>query len=113
MRVFENRIVLREMFGPERGAEQTREWRKLHHVELHNFYGNMDIIRTLKSLRWRWAVHVVRTEDGRKAHKLLLRKPEGKRSRGRPKIRWEDNIISDLKEGDWKTFAHDRMTWHA
>ena len=42
----------------------------------------------------------------RRAHKLLLGKPKGKRPRGKPKIRWEDNI-RDLKEadyeGDWKT----------
>ena len=36
---------------------------------------------------------------------------------GRPKIKWEDNIIWDLKEvdyeGDWKTLAQDRVTWSA
>ena len=35
------------MFGPERD-EQTGEWRKLHDLELHNLYGNADIINTLK-----------------------------------------------------------------
>ena len=52
--------------------------------------------------------------NGRRAHKILLGKPEGTRSPGRPKIRWEENIIGDLKEvnyeGDWKTL---RMTWRA
>ena len=46
---------------------------------------------------------------------MLLGKPEGKCPRGRPKMRWEDNITWDLKkvdyEGDWKTLAQDRMTW--
>ena len=55
--------------------------------------------------------------DGRRAHKILLGKPERTRPRGRPKIRWEDNIIRDLKEvdyeGDWKTLALDRVTWPA
>jgi hypothetical protein len=27
-----------------------------------------------------------------------VRKPEGKRPQGRPKGRWEDNIIMDLQE---------------
>ena len=53
--------------------------------------------------------------DRRRAHKLLLGKPEGKCPCGRPTIRWKDNIIRDLKEvdcvGDWKTLAQDRMTW--
>jgi hypothetical protein len=35
LRVFENR-VLRKIFGPKRD-EVTREWRKLHNEELHNF----------------------------------------------------------------------------
>ena len=54
--------------------------------------------------------------DGRRAHKLLG-KPEGKCPPDRPKIRWEDNIIWDLKkvdcESDWKALAQDRMTWFA
>ena len=57
--------------------------------------------------------------DERRAHKLLLEKPEGKRPLGRPKIRWEDNITWDLKEvdyeSDWKVLAQDRicmlMSW--
>ena len=55
--------------------------------------------------------------DKRRAHKLLLGKPEETRPRGRPKIMWEDNIIRNLKEvdhdGDWKTLAQDRVTWRA
>ena len=54
---------------------------------------NATIIRMLKSRIFRWAGHVARMGDGRNAHKLLLGKPEGKRSCGRRKIRWEDNII--------------------
>ena len=49
--VFENKI-LRKVFGTK-GNEQTREWRKLHNVEFHNLYGNVDIIRILKSHRLR------------------------------------------------------------
>jgi len=36
LRVFENR-VLRRIFGPKRD-EVTREWRKLHNVELNDLY---------------------------------------------------------------------------
>jgi hypothetical protein len=32
------------------------------------------------------------------AHRVLSRKPEGKRPLGRPLRRWEDNIKMDLKE---------------
>ena len=39
-----------------------------------------------------------RMGERRRALKLLLGKPEGKRPHGRPKISWVDNIIRDLKE---------------
>ena len=52
--------------------EQTGEWRKSH-----NLYGNADIIRMLKSYRLQWAGYVAWMGDGRRAHKLLLGKPEG------------------------------------
>ena len=86
--------ILRKIFGSKRD-KQTGEWRKLHNMELHNLYGNADIIRTLKSRRLRWAGHLAWIEYVRRAHKILLGKPEGNHPRDRPKIRWEDNIIRD------------------
>ena len=54
----------------------------------------------------KYSVSYIWMGKGRTAHKLLLGKSEVKRPRGRPKIRWEDNIFWDLKEvdyeGDWK-----------
>jgi hypothetical protein len=38
----------------------------------------------------------------RNAYKILVGKPEGKRPRGRPRRRWEDNIIMDLREIRWE-----------
>jgi hypothetical protein len=32
------------------------------------------------------------------AYKILVERPEGKRSLGRPSYRWEDNIRTDLRE---------------
>ena len=37
-------------------------------------------------------------EEGRSAFKILTGKPTGKRSLGRPRRRWEDNIRKDLEE---------------
>ena len=45
-------------------------------MELHNLYGNADIIRTLKSRRLQWAGHVARMGDARGAHKILLGTPD-------------------------------------
>jgi hypothetical protein len=49
---------------------------------------------------------------------LLVGKPEGKRSLGRPKRRWVDNINMDLREIGWDgrvwiELAQDRDQWRA
>ena len=46
----------------------------------------------------RWSGHVARMEEGRSALNILTGKPTGKRSLGRPRRRWEDNIRMVLKE---------------
>ena len=55
-------------------------------------------------------------EEGRGVQKVLVGKPEGKRSLGRPRRRWEDNIKMDLEKvgrgcGDWMELAQDRYMW--
>ena len=51
----------------------------------------------IKSRRLRWAGHVARMEEGRRAFKILTGKPTGKRPLGRPRPRSEDNIKMNLK----------------
>jgi hypothetical protein len=99
MRVFENR-VLRGIFGPKRD-EVTGEWRKFHSGELHNLYSSRDIIRQIKSRRMRWAGHVARMGEGRNLYRILMGKPERERPLERPRRRWEDVIIMDLREVGW------------
>jgi hypothetical protein len=52
----ENR-VLRGISGQMRD-EIMGGWRKLHIKELYNLYSSPNRIRTIKSRRMRWAVHV-------------------------------------------------------
>jgi hypothetical protein len=75
--VFENRL-LRRIFGPKRD-EVTGEWRKLHNEEIRDLYHSPSIIRIIKSRRMRWAGHVARMGEMRKAYRLFVGKPEGKR----------------------------------
>jgi hypothetical protein len=46
----------------------------------------------------RWAWHVARVGEGRGVYTILVGNPEGNRSLGRPRRRWEDNIEMDLQE---------------
>jgi hypothetical protein len=38
----------------------------------------------------------------RNAYKIVVGKPERKRSLGKPRRRWEDNIRMDLREIGWE-----------
>jgi hypothetical protein len=95
LRVFENR-VLRKIFGPKR--EEDGSWRKLHNDELHSLYSSPNIVRVMKSRRIRWTGHVARMGERRGVYRVLIGRPEGKRSLGKPRRRWEDNIKIYLRE---------------
>jgi hypothetical protein len=66
LRVFEN-IVLKRIFG-SKGHEVAEEWKKLHNKELNNLYSLPNIIRVIKSIRVRWAVHVARMGERGELH---------------------------------------------
>jgi hypothetical protein len=70
----------------------------LYSGELHKFYSSPNITEQIKSRRMRWAGHVSRIGGERKVYKVLVGKPEGKRSLGRQRYRWEDGIRMDLRE---------------
>jgi hypothetical protein len=60
-----------------------------HNEELHNLYASPNMSRMIKSRRRRWAGHVARMGETRKAYRILVGKTEEKRPLGRPRRRWE------------------------
>jgi hypothetical protein len=89
--------VLRRVFEPKR-YEVIEEWRKLHNEKLNDLYSSPNIARVIKSIRMRWAGHVKRLGERRGVYRVLVGISEGKRPLGRPRCRWEDNIIMDPQE---------------
>jgi hypothetical protein len=55
----------------------------------------------IMSRRMRWAGHVARIGDKTNVCRILVGKPERRRSLGRPRRRWVDNIKMDLREIGW------------
>jgi len=49
----------------------------------------------------RWARYVARMGDRTGANRVLVGRPGGKRSFGRPSHRWEGNIKVDLQDVGW------------
>jgi transcription termination factor 2 len=69
----------------------------------------------IKPRGMRWGGHVARMKK-RNAYRILVENPEGKRSRGRPRRRWKNNIKMDLRQKgwggtDWIDLAQDRDPW--
>ena len=67
---------------------------------------------------FRWARHVARMEEGRRALKIITGTPAGKRPLGRSRRRWEGNIRMKLKEigintRNWVDSPQDRDYWRA
>jgi hypothetical protein len=103
---------LRRIFEHMRD-EVIREWRKLRDEEMNNLYSSPNIFRVIKPRRMRWAGHVARMGEGRGVYRVMVGKTEGRRSLGRPRRRWENNIRMDLREVgcgcvDWMELAHYR-----
>jgi len=63
---------------------------------LNNLYFSPNIIRVINSRRMSWAEHVARMGDRRDAYRVLVGKTEEKKSLGRPRSRWENNIKMDF-----------------
>jgi hypothetical protein len=50
-------------------------------------------------------------EENSPCKKITFARPEGSRKKGRPKLRWPDNVLKDvklLKVETWWKKAHDR-----
>jgi hypothetical protein len=70
----------------------------------------------IKSRRMRWTGHVARMGEGRSVYRVG--RPEEKRTLGRSRRRWEDNIKMDLREigidgANWILLALVRVQWRA
>ena len=88
----------------------------MHNEELNDLYASPNFVWVIKSRRMRWAGHVARMGMARGVYRVLVGKPEEKRTLGIPRRRWVDNIRMDLQEVgcgymDWIGLAQDRDRW--
>ena len=102
---------LRRIYGPVR---QGMEWRTRNNEKIDNILRKYDIIRFAKARRISWIGQVERMEDSRMPKRVMREKIYTKRRRGRPKVRWLDDVQEDLRatgiEG-WRGKAQDRVLW--
>jgi hypothetical protein len=72
-------------------------WRIRTNKELMALCQELDIAAEIKKARFRWLGHIGRMSDDRVIKKLYMSKPEGRRSVGRLKMRWLDDVEEDLR----------------
>jgi hypothetical protein len=106
------RKVLTKIYGPVYG---NGIWRIRTNKKQIALYQELDIVAEIKKVRLRWWVHIERmSEDRIIKKKLYMSKPEGRRSVGRPKMRWLDDVEEDLRKmriSGWRGKARRRDKW--
>ena len=76
-------------------------------------YKTPDIVSRIKIRRLEWLGHVVRMNETRPVKKIFERKL-GRRGRGRPRLRWINDVEDDLRKigvKRWRTKALEREEW--
>jgi hypothetical protein len=104
--------ILRKIYRPYRQTDY--KWRIGRNDELYHIIGNINIISFIRSQRLRWFEHVLRTDNERLVRKMYKWKPLGKRMAGRPKNRWDDDVLKDLqllKIKNWTKSIQNRVEW--
>ena len=80
------------------------QWKIKTNAELITKYKSQDIVTVIKIRRLEWLGHVIRVNETRSVKKVLEGKLEGRRGRGRPRLRWINDVEEDLRKLGVKRF---------
>ena len=100
------RRIMREIYGRTRTDDGY--WSIKTDQEINDILKGQNIIGFIKKQRLNWLGHVERMVEDNIVQKIKRRKPMSKRPIGRPKTRWEDDVLEDIKSiniSNWKTEA--------
>ena len=72
----------------------------------------IDIINTVRKMKWSWAGHINRLKDDRWTSRVTSWRPyDKKRRQGRPAKRWRDDLDKYWSDTIWQRKAQDRVVW--
>jgi hypothetical protein len=91
---------LKAISGP---TNDNGEWRIKYNDELYTLYKENDIVTYIEINQLRWAGHVIRLEEQSPTRGVLTAVVEGRRQRGRPKLRWQDGVMDDGRKWGGET----------
>ena len=107
---FERKIT-RKIFGP---TTNDGYWRVKTNQEINDILKGNNIIRFIKKQRLNWLGQVERMADDKIVQKIQRWKPVSKRPIERPKTRWEDDVLEDIKSinrSNCNKVAQSRDSW--
>jgi ribosomal 50S subunit-associated protein YjgA (DUF615 family) len=93
---------------------ENEYWRIRTNQELQELYKDPDIVADLRRRRLQWLGHMIRMDDSKLIKRVLDGKPGGRRTIGRPRLRWLEEVEKDLKRlkvWGWRWKAVDRQEW--
>jgi hypothetical protein len=88
--MFERKII-RKIYG---AVMEDNTWRIRHNEEINTLLKKEDKVRFIKSQKIKWLGHVEGMEEKAMPKRMLY----SKRRKGRPRMRWLDDVESDLKK---------------
>ena len=99
-----------------RRLPRAREKTRLDHLRNVDVWKEGNIYPMAEFLRQhslRWFEHMQRRDKDEATRKILQMPVDGKRNRGRPKLRWRDLVKEDVARNQMTTeIAEDRKQWH-
>ena len=103
--------VLGKIYGPvvDKGV-----WRIRYNNELCKIMGGEDMARFIEAQRIQWLGHVERMDETAMPKRVLKGKLYAMRRTGRPRIRWLEDVITDLRRmgiSGWMEKARNRDQW--
>ena len=116
------RKVLRKIFGPFFNPV-TQQFERRHNEDLYKLYDHPPMVGWIRSKRIEWLGHVWKVDAS--LIKDATKPVNGKRLRGRPRLRWIDAVLKDVRtlcpdatldraydRADWKRLVDSAMILH-
>ena len=104
--------IMRKIFCPTRSDDGN--WRINTNQGINDILKGWNIIGFIKKQRLNWLGHVERMAEDNNVQQIKRWKPMSKRPIGRPKTRWENDVLEDIRNmnvNNWKKMAQNRDSW--
>jgi len=105
------RKIIRRILG---GKKTEEGYVRRTNNEIYEIYKAPTIDQVVKARRLQWLGHIERMPEERIVKRIESKAPEYKKRRGRPRKRWKQSVLENLKEKkieDWRNKALNRKTW--